>query len=114
MRINIEEIKDKPNSHVIIFDGDFDGSAKEKVAQIESFIDSASENANLIFDFCKLHYINSYGIGQMVNWHNIFNQKGGNISVVGMNKNVKEIFAILGIGNLFKTYPDMASTVAVL
>ena len=112
--ITIEEISEKPDSHTIIFDGDFDGSAKENVAGIESFVNSASEKTNLVFDFIKLHYMNSYGIGQLVNWHNVINQKGGKIAIVGANKDVEDIFAILGISGLFKTYPDMTSAIATL
>ncbi len=112
--ITIEEISEKPNSHSISFEGDFDGSAKENVIQIQSFVDGASDNANLIFDFSKLHYMNSYGIGQLVNWHNIMNQKGGKIAIVGANKDVEDIFAILGISGLFKNYPDITSAIAEL
>lgn len=112
--ITIEEIKEKPNSHAIIFDGDFDGSAKENVTIIQNFIDEASEKTSLIFDFTKLNYLNSYAIGQMVNWYNILSQKSGKIYIAGTNKNVKDIFTILGITSLFKIFPDMTSAITEL
>ena len=109
LKINIEQISEKQSSYTISFDGDFDGSAKENLTQVQSLIDSTSENTNLILDFTKLHYMNSYGIGQLVNWHNILNEKGGKIIIACANKNIKDIFAILGINELFETYPDMTS-----
>ena len=112
--ITIEEVKEKPNSHIISFDGDFDGAAKENLTEIQGFVDGATQNTSLIFDFSKLNYLNSYAIGYLVSWHKIINQKGGKIHISGTNKNVEDIFAILGISSLFKIFPDMTSAMAEL
>lgn len=114
LNINIEAIDSYPNSHIIHFDGDFDGSAKENLTEIQSFVDSCDSKVSLIFDFSKLNYLNSYAIGHLVAWHNHLSKIGGKIVIAGTNKNVEDIFAILGIANLFKIFPDISAATAAL
>ncbi|MBU0577465.1 STAS domain-containing protein [Patescibacteria group bacterium] len=112
--ISIEALSDHPNVHVVEFDGDFDGYAKENVTDVQSFVDSATNNTTLIFDFSKLNYLNSYAIGHLVAWHNHLSKMGGKIFIAGTNKNVEDIFAILGIAKLFKIFPDVNSVIETL
>jgi anti-anti-sigma factor len=107
LNITIEPIPDKPNAHIVHFDGDFDGYAKENLVDIQKFVDESKEGTTLLFDFSKLNYLNSYAIGHLVSWHNHVSKTGGKILIAGTNKNVEDIFAILGIGNLFKIYTDV-------
>ena len=109
LNINFEEYPDHPNSYLVHFDGDFDGYAKENLVDIQKFVDGCKENTILLFDFSKLNYLNSYAIGHLVAWHNHLTKTGGKILIAGTNKNVEDIFAILGISNLFDVYPDLES-----
>lgn len=114
LTITIEEFADKQNAHIVHFDGDFDGYAKENLTDIQKFIDESKQGTILLFDFSKLNYLNSYAIGHLVAWHNHVSKSGGKIVIAGTNKNVEDIFAILGIGNLFKIYPDLGAAKADL
>ncbi len=107
LNISIEALSDKTNAHVIHFDGDFDGYAKENLTDVQKFVDESKDGTTLLFDFNKLNYLNSYAIGHLVAWHNHVSKTGGKILIAGTNKNVEDIFAILGIGNLFKIYSDL-------
>ena len=107
LEINIKPIEGHENASVIHFSGDFDGSAKENLTEVQAFIDSAKENIGIILDFSNLNYLNSYAIGYLVEWHNHISQISGKIFIAGTNKNVEDIFAILGISNLFKVFPDV-------
>lgn len=107
LNVSIEAFADKPNAHIAHFEGDFDGYAKENITDIQKFVDESADGTILLFDFNKLNYLNSYAIGHLVAWHNHVSKTGGKIVIAGTNKNVEDIFAILGIGNLFKIYPDL-------
>ena len=114
LNINIEEYPEHPNCYIVHFDGDFDGYAKENLVDIQKFVDESKEGATLLFDFSKLNYLNSYAIGHLVAWHNHLSKMGGKILIAGTNKNVEDIFAILGISNLFNVYPDLESAKKVI
>ncbi len=107
LTIAIEDVKGIENAHLVRFEGDFDGYAKENLVEIQKYVDASTAGSILIFDFNKLNYLNSYAIGHLVAWHNHLVKLGGKIMMVGTNKNVEDIFAILGIGNLFKIFPNM-------
>jgi anti-anti-sigma factor len=114
LNISIEAMADMPNNHIIHFDGDFDGYAKENLTDIQTFVDGCPAGSILVFDFAKLNYLNSYAIGHLVAWHNHLSRMGGKIVIAGTNKNVEDIFAILGISNLFKIFPDLPTAMASL
>ena len=95
------------NTSIVSFVGDFDGAAKESITELEAYVATSTDGANLIFDFTSLNYLNSFAIGQLVEWHNVLNTKKGKILIVGANKNVEDIFTILGIASIFQIYPTM-------
>jgi anti-anti-sigma factor len=114
LKITIDQYTDKPNAYIVNFDGDFDGYAKENLTEMQKFVDECMGGATLLFDFNKLNYLNSYAIGHLVAWHNHISKTGGKILIVGTNKNVEDIFSILGINNLFKIYPDLETAKGTL
>jgi anti-anti-sigma factor len=96
-----------PNTKIVYFEGDFDGYSEDTITSLQAEVDQAAQGSILIFDFSKLNYLNSFAIGQLVSWYNIMNSKEGKILIVGINKNVQDIFSVLGISSVFKTYPNM-------
>ena len=98
---------DIPNSKLVYFDGDFDGYSEETITELQSKVDQAAPGSILIFEFSKLNYLNSFAIGQLVSWHNTMNGKQGKILIVGINKNIQDIFSVLGIECVFKTYASL-------
>lgn len=107
LNLSITDYPEVPNAKIIYFDGDFDGYAEDTIATIQGEVDKAVPGAVLIFEFSKLNYLNSFAIGQLVSWHNTISAKQGKILIVGINKNVQDIFSVLGIGSVFKTYADL-------
>ena len=107
LTLNISDYSDIPNAKIIYFEGDFDGYAENTITDIQAAVDQAAAGSMLIFEFSKLNYLNSYAIGQLVSWHNAINAKSGRIVIVGINKNVQDIFSVLGISSVFKIYPSL-------
>lgn len=103
---------DIPNSQLVYFEGDFDGYSEETIAELQGVVDQAGSGSILIFEFSKLNYLNSFAIGQLVAWRNTMNTKEGKIVIVGINKNIQDIFSVLGIESVFKTYATLEDTKA--
>lgn len=107
LTLNMVEYPDIPNSKLVYFDGDFDGYSEDTVGELQGEVDQAGPGSTLIFEFSKLNYLNSFAIGQLVAWHNTMNSKQGKIFIVGINKNIQDIFSVLGIESVFKTYATL-------
>jgi anti-anti-sigma factor len=107
LNLSIDAYPEIPHAKIVYFDGDFDGYAEDTIVTIQSEVDNALPGAVLLFEFSKLNYLNSFAIGQLVAWHNVINAKQGKILIVGINKNVQDIFSVLGIGEVFKTYTTL-------
>ena len=107
LTLSITDYPDLPNAKLIYFEGDFDGYAEDTIVEVQMAIEAAGPGSTIIFDFSKLNYLNSFAIGQLVSWHNIMNTKQGKILIVGINKNIEDIFSVLGIESVFKTYSNL-------
>lgn len=107
LTLSVADYTEIPNAKIVYFEGDFDGYAEETITELQSQVDQCGNGTVLIFDFSKLNYLNSYAIGQLVSWHNTISTKGGKIVIVGINKNIQDIFSVLGIESVFKTYPSL-------
>lgn len=109
LTINIEKQEGVENTSICHFEGAFDGSVKEPLVPLEEAVTKAAPKTNLLFDFGKLDYLNSYAIGQLVAWQNHLLKSEGQIIIAALNKNVEDILSILGISNLFKIFPDIST-----
>ena len=114
LNITIEKNPELENVYIVHFQGAFDGSIKEPLAELEKLIQEATSKTNMVFDLKDLDYLNSYAIGQIVTWHNHLVKNEGTILVAGPSKNVEDIFNIIGISNLFKIFPDVESAASSL
>ena len=107
LTLTITDYPDIPNAKMVYFEGDFDGYAEETIMDLQVALEQATPSNIFIFDFSKLNYLNSFAIGQLVSWNNTITAKTGQIMIIGLNKNIEDIFTVLGIGSLFKTYPSI-------
>lgn len=114
LTINIEKYTELKNTYIAHFDGAFDGSIKEPLAELEALIQNNTERCDFILDFKDLIYLNSYAIGQMITWHNLLEKSKGRIFIANSNKEVDEIFNILGIFNLFEFASSVEEAVEAL
>ncbi|MDH5596576.1 MAG: STAS domain-containing protein [Candidatus Peregrinibacteria bacterium] len=107
LTVSIGDLPGVPNAQLVKFVGDFDGYAKESITGVESAVNEATAGSSFVFDFSGLNYLNSFAIGQLVSWHNSLESKQGRILIVGTNKNVEDIFSVLGINTIFKNFATL-------
>ena len=112
--IDYSDTTDIPNVHIVHLGGDFDGNDTEKINKLQDFIDELPSKTTLIFSFTQLVFLTSHAIGLLVAWDNYFKQQGGRIIITDTNKDVFDVFAIVGVHNLIKFYPDLKSALEEL
>lgn len=73
-------------------------TAPELEGKIKDIIDNIS---SLSFDFSGLDYISSAGLRVLLASHKRMIASNGTMTIKNARENVKEIFAITGMGNVF-------------
>lgn len=89
---------------IVQFHGEFD---KAGFSEIKSKIDSLVKDFNakaLVFDFTDLKFINSEGIGYLMEVHTHLVQRDHQFAIIGLNEHVKDIFDAVGITVIVSTY----------
>lgn len=113
LHIKIEPSTESELIQVVHFDGAFDGAVKEPLSEVEALVNE-DKAYKLIFDFAELDYLNSYGIGQMVSWHNHLLKFKGQIALAAASKQVEEILNVLGISKMIKVAPTIEAALEML
>lgn len=111
LNVSIEDCAEHPSCHIIHFQGEFDGYAKENIADVQNLVDTSNDGAMLIFDFEKLNYMNSYAIGHLISWRNSLSQSGGHLFIAGTTPTVQDALDAVGSNVLFTFYPDVDTAV---
>ena len=97
-KANIEE----KNDHLLVkLIGDLDVYSKENFSKFcdESLKD---KNENLIIDLEKLDYIDSTGLGMFINIYKDQKEKNKTVKIIGAKENIKKLFKITDISDLFE------------
>ncbi len=65
------------------------------------------QEKNIIFDFSAITYINSFGIGILVDTQKNLVKNGGNVIICGLSPSIKKIFQITYLTRVFDIYDDL-------
>ena len=99
---------------VIKFVGEFD---KAGHSEIREQLDEAVKDFNgkiLIFDFSGLKFINSEGIGYLMELHTHLLNRDMKLILVGLNAHVADVFKTIGIGEIIPTFDNVAAFLKTL
>jgi anti-anti-sigma factor len=78
-------------------------------ATVENYL--TEEPAYLVLDSSELRYVNSSGMGILIKLATEFNRAGGQFSMVGVPQKIMNLFKMLGILDVLRTYDDTPSAV---
>ena len=99
MKIRLENIG---TTLVVKLDGELDHhTAKEVRDKVDNEINLRNIK-NLIFDFNKVSFMDSSGIGVIVGRYKIINSLGGRTMIIRANKQVNKILDISGIKKILE------------
>lgn len=97
-KANIEE----KNNHLLVkLIGDLDVYSKEDFAK---FCDESLKNTDtdFIIDLEKLDYIDSTGLGMFINIYKDQKEKEKSVKIINAKENIKKLFKITDISDLFE------------
>jgi anti-sigma B factor antagonist len=64
---------------------------------------------NLVVDLSKVSYIDSSGLAVLIEAMQNVEKYGGKFALVGLQENVKPIFEIARLDQVFRIFPDVAT-----
>ncbi len=101
MEVNFEIIE---NFLVVNLKGEID---HHNAFAIRAEVDRKIEETkilNLIFNFSKITFMDSSGIGMVIGRYRLLQAKGGEVFVTNLSKEVYRIFEISGLFKIIKNY----------
>lgn len=104
MQINFEK---KEKALIVKIDGELDHhSASDVRMKIDGYL-SKYNIETLLFDFTKLSFMDSSGIGVIIGRYKIVKAMGGNIAIISSNMQVDKLLTISGIKKIVPIYKSL-------
>lgn len=92
---------------IISFDGEMDRAGLSEVrSTLEEHVNSF-EKKFLVFDFALLKFINSEGIGYLMEIHTHLVQRDKKLIILGLADHVADVFQAIGISEVMPIYKDL-------
>jgi anti-anti-sigma factor len=105
LKLTVEKVTG--NYQVIKFNGEFDKAGHSEVKkELDKVVNDFSVEA-LIFDFSGLKFINSEGIGYLMEIHTHLVTRSKKLVILGLAANVKDVFQAIGINEIISIYENM-------
>ena len=82
---------------LIVFSGRLDAA---QCAKAQAFLDTAADPRE--FDFARLEYVSSAGLGVLLKAHKRLMGSGGRLRLVNVNNHIYDIFRYSGFDQLFE------------
>jgi anti-sigma B factor antagonist len=101
-------VSDSDSISKVVFEGRLDANSSNETERTLSEL-IAKASASFLFDLSSMEYVSSAGLRVMLVAAKRIQQKGGRLSLFGLNDNVKEVFDISGFTAVFKIFPDETS-----
>lgn len=94
-------VNTKGPSLVVKVVGEIDQSnMEERIKPVESALLTIPAGSVLVLDCSELIYFNSTFIGHLAHWHNIMQEKGGQLMLKNINKDVQDVLNLVGLSRV--------------
>jgi len=105
--INVETLNKEKRFQIIKFDGEFDKAGYTDVREQLNVSVKSFAGSKLVFDFSKLKFINSEGIGYLMEVHAHLVKQDKQLVIVGANDHVKDVFETIGLSEIITLYSSL-------
>ena len=98
----------RARSLIVSVSGEID---QHKASHLREQIDLRITHANiknLVFDFSKLEFMDSSGIGVIIGRYKLMRAMGGTVQIVANNHSVKKILELSGIRKIIAIYETLS------
>ena len=104
LTIQVQEIKGLASTAIVILNGSIDAKT---VITFQTHLNSVKERGieRFIMDMENVKYVNSTGLGYLINLSDSVGPEKGGISLVKVQPKVKVVFDMLGLNAFFKIFP---------
>ena len=101
MEVNI---KDNNGEKYIKLIGDLDGVSSNDVT--EKVLKVAEENSKIVIDMAECPYVSSAGLRTLLTLGKSVKLKKGQMHIINLVEEVKEVMEMTGFGNIFKEFEN--------
>lgn len=108
LTIDSQEHSGDVNYTVVSFSGEFDKAGHNEIQDDLSAIVKEFSGKYLIFDFTNLRFINSEGIGYLMEVHTHLAQRDRKLVIVGVNSHIADVFKTIGIAEVVALRPSLS------
>ncbi len=96
------EFRRASNALVVEIEGEIDASSTDRLRRSIDIEYDCSAARDMIFDFKKVGFMDSSGIGLIIGRYKRVSALGGKIMIVGADKTIKRIIELSGLGRIVK------------
>jgi len=108
LKMEISPADEDKGYMLLLFAGEFDKIGYSEIdTELEALIDSLSV-PTLIFDFHQLNFINSEGIGYLMEVHSRLMKADKQLVIVGARAHIRDVFDAIGIGEIIRTFDKLS------
>jgi anti-anti-sigma factor len=113
LELEVLNVKGCFDAKMIKFKGDLDSTnAETTLDQMTRLMNDGF--VKLVADFSGLRYINSMGMGVLMHIHKAAREKMGHLKIACVNKDVYEIFEIVGADKFLEVFPSVEAAVSTV
>lgn len=107
LTINLDEAKDEDKFQVVSFTGEFDKAGHSEIKEGLDSIVRDFKRVFLVFDFDNLKFINSEGIGYLMEIHTHLIKNDQKLVIIGLRDHIKDVFETIGINEIIPVFDDL-------
>jgi len=101
----------QPQSNVLPLDGEIDLHVSPEVAEsLRSMI--AKKPPQVVIDLTRVTYLDSSGLAVLIEGMQNVQEYGGRFGLAGVQEDVKHVFDIARLDQVFEIYPDVDAALA--
>lgn len=108
LKIDLKDFDSENNLQVVNLTGDFDKAGYNDVKADLNKMVKTFEGKTLVFDFGGVQFINSEGIGYLLEVNNFLAKKDKKFVIIGVSKYVDDIFQTIGIHDIVKIHDKLS------
>jgi stage II sporulation protein AA (anti-sigma F factor antagonist) len=80
-------------------------------------VDAAFEKSpciNIVFDFKKVNFMDSSGIGMLIGRYKYAEKRGGGLALANMSNEMTRLYTISGLAKIIKNFPSVDDALTAL
>jgi anti-sigma B factor antagonist len=110
LTVTVEDIPDYPKLRLIRLDGTLD-TINLKILNQDMIKLIKEGSIYLIAECSKLTYMNSTGLGGLIDYCRMTQEKGGDLKLAGVDEKVCEIISIVGADRFFDMHDNVENAI---